>query len=79
MTHRQQTIANELCDARASRAIASRHAEEHDLRALFLDAQARTSRLLAHGAADADELRTLARMCDVPAHVLRADMIVEVR
>jgi len=66
MTHRQQTIANDFREALA-------------IRALQIDAQARTSRLLAHGAADADELRTLARMCDVPAHVLRADMIGEVR
>jgi len=58
-------------------ALASRTAS--DFRDLYIDAQARTSRLLAHGAADADELRTLARMCDVPAHVLRADMIGEVR
>jgi len=50
-----------------------------DTRRAFLVLQESTTRLLAHGAADADELRTLARMCDVPCHVLRADLIGEVR
>lgn len=41
-----------------------------DLCYLYVSTQARASRILTHGAADRSELDELARMCDVPTHVL---------
>lgn len=79
MTLRQQQIANELGDANASRAAALRHASiASDYRAMQIETQARSARILAHGATDADEMRTLARLCDVPTTVLRHDLDGEV-
>lgn len=42
-----------------------------DLRALYVHAQYTASRILAHGASDRAEVDALARMCDVPTHVVR--------
>ena len=74
MTHHAQSIANARAEAAAHNPIP--RATLNDViasamyRAMQLDAQYRSSVILAHGAADRDELQTLARLCDVPRNVL---------
>lgn len=63
MTHRQQTIANAFREALA-------------IRSMQLEAQSASARILAHGAADRAEMDELARLCDVPTIILRAELSV---
>ena len=78
MTHRAQSVANARAEAAAHNPIP--RATLNDViasamyRSMQLDAQYRSSVILAHGAADRAELDALARMCDVPRNVLSFDV-----
>lgn len=71
------SAATHAAYAEATASAVERRLDAQSTRAAYLTFQESTSRILAHGASDRAELELLARLCDVPVHVLAFDVTDE--